>query len=146
MPYHLDWLVPQRVYYTYWWDEVTVDELEASIEPSIEFLRKAPDHTMHNFVDVRYVTRYPFDLRRIARTVKTMEEPNLGDFVLLTKNPMLRLVGQFVSGFGQKNLHVFQEREIDDAMQLLRDLDDALPDDLVDIYNKLISTLPPANK
>lgn len=133
------WMIPDYVFVTYVWGEVTFAEFVDAVPPGIELVRSVTARKVHNWIDMRHVGRYPHDVRHMSRDIDIFAEPNLGHMLAITNNPMIRVIAQFAGMLRDKPVQMC--RSVPEGLSYLATLDENMPTITAADYDALVQSL-----
>lgn len=139
MPIAVDWMIPDYVFITYLWGEVTFAQFVDAVPPGIELVRSVATHKVHNWIDARHIERYPHDVRNMSREVDIFDEPNLDQMIGITSNAMLRVIGQFSAMMRGKQIHMC--RNLQEGFAYLAEMDLDMPTITIADYEVLLQRI-----
>ena len=128
MPYQIGWVVPQRVYMIVSIGEVSTEELKEASDKAIELVRNG-NPPVHCIGDTRQLTRIPFHMlqpKNALNTLKIMQEPNLGWFLMVTDKRAIALASAFISDISNVKFKAFFSP--DKVLEALAEKDPTLPE------------------
>ncbi len=136
MPIYVGWMIPDHVFLTYIWGETTFADFIDAVAPGAALVQSVAGHNVHNWIDARYLTRYPHDFKTLAGKVSIFDEPNLGEMILISDNTMLRYIGKFTSLMRRQTVQAC--RSVEDGLRYLIELDPNIPLLSPDEYETLL--------
>lgn len=145
MPYHAQWLLQDKIFYSRAYGVYTGDDLRAFIgEVRVRFKDLPP--FVHMINDNRDIEQQTMNLNDIQTIFSTLRErdPVLGWTFNITTNPMWRFFGAVASQTARiRERHM---ADVESALAFLVAQDDTLPDlaTLQAAYHALTKSQPPA--
>ena len=123
MPYHFDWIVPERVVFTRIYGEVSAEEItEILIESRQRTLSgRAP---VHFIIDVSAMEKQPFTISKLNEWASNLPDRTTGWWVVINPNSVTMFAITLVSktlGVKLKSAH-----SLEDAVQILEKIDQTL--------------------
>jgi hypothetical protein len=134
MPYSFDWVVQGRVVLEKAFGDVTIEELvrfNAEVTTLIAEQGIAPVHVI---VDLTNVGKYPSSLKDIMSTMRQRVPDKVGWMLVVTQNPIMRFVASIIFQLARLRVRMFQT--IQEALDFLKENDDSLPPDNLQIKDE----------
>lgn len=125
MGYSVTWYVPQRVYIVHIYGDIGLEEYQAGIDTSTEFVR-AGVRPVHAIIDARQITKFPVQMKAVVQSSGVFREPNLGWVLVLTDNLVVKFLTSVISQLSETRYKIFSHPE--EALTFLYSRDVTLPD------------------
>lgn len=147
MPYHIDWLHPQRIVYGYAYGTYTDDNLSAYSYAILDWIESGTG-TVHVITDNNAIAQMKVSLavaQRLLRTVPT--HPRTGWAITVSPNAFHRFMGSIAAQALRVQVRTQQSASVDEALRLIVKNDESLPDfeTLFDAYQTLHTRLREAS-
>jgi len=123
MPVRILWYFPDYVVNAQMWGEFTFEELSIGSQETAELIRKG-QAPVHDIIDMRYIEKYPLDVKQIFNATPVFREPNLGWVLLISDDRVVRFLTHMVL-----QLHKTRVRYCStpaEALAFLREIDERL--------------------
>jgi len=128
MPFHQEWLIPERIVKVSFWGNLTVEEIANSFKVSGKFLMESQATRVHFVHDWSRLKTFPTNLSQIRNATNFGENPamnKLGWVVVYgVKQKLLRFIGDLTFQLFQIRTHMTDD--FDSALKFLHQQDATL--------------------
>ncbi|MEM9952889.1 MAG: hypothetical protein AAF846_14890 [Chloroflexota bacterium] len=133
MGWSVSWSIPQRIYVVKIEGEITEADFIAGCEKSTEFVREgiAP---VHCIIDAKFATIPHVNIAKAREIAQVFNEPKLGWVLMISANPIVRMVGSILSQLSNKRCKFVNT--VDEALVLLQRDDLTLQNNIGYVYSR----------
>ncbi|MDX2161852.1 MAG: hypothetical protein SF162_11050 [bacterium] len=121
----VEWLKQDRVIYQRFVGRVTLEGMR-QVQPLFAAMLDHGTAPVHAVIDLREVTDYPRNLRRLSEVMMMRNSPHLGFVLVMTSNVLLRFVTTVLTQTFARRMNVHWLDDEDSVIAFLRKHDDTL--------------------
>lgn len=98
MDYLIDWLIPNKIIYMYWPENVTLEMMTEVNAKVIQMIDEAEEQTTktHLLLDARDIKDIPVNLFTMRKTMDVYDHPNCGWSWTLSNSSMITFLGSSI--------------------------------------------------
>lgn len=128
MPVEIGWLVKNRVIGSYYYGDVTPEDIEQAADKIAHLINSCDTPEVHSIIDTTNIRHFPRDINILRRvTHKSLSHPRRGWLIIYGRDDtMIRVATRFTVSIFKVRLRMFAERE--EAVRYLKSVDSSLAD------------------
>ncbi len=111
MPFEMIWYLPKRIVLLRYYGHTTVEDIARVGEMSVQYVLEEGTSPVHVIADMTEVEKFPTNLRRAASAIKTINDPAMGWTVIISTNPLMRILIVTLSRLAGFRFHIATSRE-----------------------------------
>jgi len=110
MPFEMSWYLPKRVVLLRYYGHATVEDIDRVGDVSVQYVLEGTP-PVHIIADMTEVETFPTNLRQSARAIRTIKDPAMGWTVIISTNPLMRVIIVTLSRLAGFRFHIATSRE-----------------------------------
>lgn len=121
----VSWYIKDRVVLSYFWGQVTSEDVEYVMNQTTEHIESGIK-PVHSIVHGLEVTNYPMNLPQVLQMTSVLKNSDFGWFIMITDDRMARFMSSVVSQVTKLKFRSIPTTE--ETIEFLRDMDSSLPE------------------
>ncbi|MCI0713908.1 MAG: hypothetical protein L0154_27375 [Chloroflexi bacterium] len=121
----VNWYVKDRIVLSYFWGNITAEEVEDVMNQSTDYVQSGIK-PVHSIVHGLEVIKYPMNLPQVLQMTSVLKNSDFGWFIMITDDRMARFMSSVVSQVTKLKFRSIPTTG--ETVEFLRDMDPSLPE------------------